>query len=72
MVLKAGDQFLVVTKFMDPAQGDPRGQPIELGRIVADEEIDNGVARLTVVGRDRKGIQDVLAHPWSHAWQARI
>src|SRR6266480_549654 len=70
MVLKARDEFLIVAKFMNPAQSDPRGQPIELGSIIADQQIDDGIARLAVVESDGQRIQDVLAHLWSHGWQA--
>ena len=36
MVRKAGDQLLVMAKFMDPAQRQFCGQPVELGGIITE------------------------------------
>ena len=36
MVSKAGEQFLVMAKFMNPAQRQVLGQPVELGSIIAE------------------------------------
>ena len=58
---KAWCQFLVVAIFMDPAQGQLDRQPVELGRIITQEQFDHWVGRLTLVGRDRQGLFHTLA-----------
>ncbi len=50
VVRKAWDQGLVMTKFMDPTQGQLEGQPVELGGIVTEQEANNGIAALRLVG----------------------
>ena len=69
---KAWRQFLVVAIFMDPAQGQLDGQPIELGRIITQQQLDHRVGGLGSVGRDRQGFLHTLAQIGSLFGQVRI
>src|SRR5256885_15943789 len=55
MSKEAWHQFLVMTIFMDPAQGQLDGQPVELGRIITHKQLNHRVGSLASVGRDGQG-----------------
>ncbi len=69
---KAWRQFLVVAIFMNPAQGQLGGQPVELGRIITQEQLNHRVGRLGSVGRDGQSFLHALAQVDSLFGQVRI
>ena len=58
---EAWRQFLVVALFMNPAQGQLDGQPVALGRIITEQQLNHRVGGLGSVGRDRQGFLHALA-----------
>src|SRR5947209_7362787 len=71
MVSEAWLEFLVMTKFMDPAQRQFCGERIELGGIVTEQESDHRVNGLGSVSSYCQSIFHALAHSGSHAGQPR-
>jgi hypothetical protein len=65
-------QFLVMAIFMNPAQGQLDGQPVELGRIITEQQRDYRVSGLGSVGRDRQGFLHAPAQSGSLFGQVRI
>src|SRR5262249_55267960 len=50
MVSEAWLEFLVMTKFMNPAQGQFDRESVELGRVIAEQECNHRVVRLGSIG----------------------
>jgi len=69
---EAWRQFLVVALFMNPAQGQLDGQPVALGRIITEQQLNHRVGGLGSVGRDRQGFLHALAQIGSLFGQVRI
>ena len=69
---EAWRQFPVMAIFMDPAQGQLDGQPVELGRIITQKQFDHWVGDLGSVGRDRQGFLHALAQSGPIFGQVRI
>ncbi len=65
-------EFLVMTIFMDPAQGQLDRQSVELGRIITQQQLNDWVGGLGSVGRDRQGFLHALAQIGPVFGQVRI
>src|SRR5262245_60489436 len=68
----AWDQFLVVTECMNPTESQLCRQGIELGGIVAQEQVDHRVDGLSSVGCYCQSLFDALAQIHSKFGQVRI